>query len=157
MILSSTGLESFESTIWFNNSYQTYVKGFQPLDIDNVDIKIAGLTKKYAGPQLEQMMGRTFDEFIAQGNAYAYYLRPVKSIHLYSDTGEEIEPGGDIKYIYLFSGCQGIVCKRKRFVEIGSELSFAIGMMEYCVSRRCTALSLKRCGAWHTPVKLDSP
>lgn len=103
MLLTTTGVERFESTIWLNNGHQTYVKGFQPLDIDNVNIKIATLTKKYVGPQLEQMMGKTFDEFEAQGNAYGYYLRPVKGIHLYSDTGEEIEPGGDIKYVYLFS------------------------------------------------------
>ena len=103
MLLSSTGVERFESTMWLSNSFQTYVKGFQPLDMEYVNSKIAILTKKYVGPQLEQIMGKTFDEFVAQGNAYGYYLRPVKRIHLYSDIGEEIEAGGDIKYVYLFS------------------------------------------------------
>jgi len=103
MLLSTTGVERFESTMWLNNGHQTYVKGFQPLDMEDVNAKIAVLTKKHVGPQLEQIMGKTFDEFIAQGNAYGYYLRPVKGIHLYSDTGEEIEPGGNIQYVYLFS------------------------------------------------------
>ncbi|RLD21519.1 MAG: ABC transporter permease [Bacteroidetes bacterium] len=103
MLLSTTGVERFESTMWLNNGHQTYVKGFQPLDMEDVNAKIAVLTKKHVGPQLEQIMGKTFDEFISQGNAYGYYLRPVKGIHLYSDTGEEIEPGGNIQYVYLFS------------------------------------------------------
>ncbi len=102
MILSTTGVERFESQIWLNNSYQTYVKGYQPVDISIVNTKIAALTKKYVGPQIEQFMGRTFDEFIEQGNAYGYFIRPVKSIHLYSTTEDEIEPGGDIKYVYIF-------------------------------------------------------
>jgi putative ABC transport system permease protein len=102
MLLSSTGVERFESQIWLNNGYYTYVKGFKPLDIQLVNSKIAGLTKKYVAPQIEQFMGATFDEFIEQGNAYGYTLRPVKNIHLYSNIDDEIEAGGDIKYVYIF-------------------------------------------------------
>jgi putative ABC transport system permease protein len=102
MLLSSTGEERFESQIWLNNSYNTYIKGFSPLDIPLVNTKIAGLTKKYVGPQIEQFMGSTFDEFIEQGNAYGYVLRPVTSIHLYSNIDDEIEAGGNIKYVYIF-------------------------------------------------------
>ena len=103
MILTTVGVDRFESTIWLNNGHQTYVKGFQPLDLDNVNLKIAGLTKKYVGPQIEQFMGRTFDEFIEQGNAYGYFIRPLKDVHLYSLAEDQLEPGGDIKYVYLFS------------------------------------------------------
>ncbi len=102
MILSSTGMERFESQIWLNNGYQTYVKTHQPVDISLVNSKIAVLTKKHVGPQIEQFMGRTFDEFIEQGNSYGYFLRPVKDIHLYSDVEDEMEAGGDIKYVYIF-------------------------------------------------------
>lgn len=103
MVLSATGYEGFESDIWLNNSYNTYVKGFQPINIPEVNTKIAVLTKKYVGPQIEQFMGSTFDQFIEQGNAYGYTLRPVKDIHLYSTVEDEIEAGGDIKYVYLFA------------------------------------------------------
>lgn len=103
MLLSSTGLENFESPIWLNNGYQTYIKGHQPMQQDVVNSKIAELTRKYVGPQLEQYMGRTFDQFLEQGNAYGYYLKPVKDIHLKSTSEDELEPGGDMKYIYLFT------------------------------------------------------
>lgn len=102
MVLSTLGVERFESQIWLNNGYQTYVKGVQPLDLKEVNEKIAGITKKYVGPQIEQYMGRTFDEFVAQGNAYGYYLKPMKDIHLRSETQDDLEPGGDMAYIYLF-------------------------------------------------------
>jgi putative ABC transport system permease protein len=103
MLLTTVGVERFESTIWLNNGYQTYVKGFQPLVLANVNLKMADLTKKYVGPQIEQFMGRTFDEFIEQGNAYGYFIKPLKDVHLYSIAEDELEPGGDIKYVYLFS------------------------------------------------------
>jgi putative ABC transport system permease protein len=102
MVLTSTGEPRFESQIWLNNGYYTYVKGYQPVDLGVVNGKIAGLTKKYVGPQIEQFLGRTFDQFIEQGNAYGYYLKPVKDIHLYSTAEDELEPGGDIKYVYIF-------------------------------------------------------
>jgi putative ABC transport system permease protein len=102
-LITTVGEDRFNSESWFNNSFQSYVKGFQVLDdMPVVNNKIRVLTLKYAGPQLEQIMGATFEQFEAQGNAYGYSLRPVKEIHLYSDNDDEIEAGGDIKYVYLF-------------------------------------------------------
>jgi len=36
--------------------------------------------------------------------AWTFYLQPLTKIHLHSNLGYEIEPNGDIKYIYIFSG-----------------------------------------------------
>jgi putative ABC transport system permease protein len=36
-------------------------------------------------------------------------LQPLSSIHLYSDIGGEIEPNGDIKYVYIFSAIAVLV------------------------------------------------
>ena len=72
MLLTTVGVDRFNSPVWFNNSYQTYVKGFQVVDIPIVNSKVRDLTLKHAGPQLEQVMGTTFEQFEAQGNAYGY-------------------------------------------------------------------------------------
>lgn len=103
MVLTTTSVERFESQIWLNNGYQTYVKSYDPLDLPVVNNKVAELTKKYVGPQIEQFMGRTYDEFLKQGNVYGYYLFPLKDVHLYAVAEDELEAGGDIKYVYLFS------------------------------------------------------
>jgi len=103
MVLTTVGSERFQSQVWLNNGHQTYVKGHTTLDIPVVDSKISDLTIKYVGPQLEQFMGSTFEQFIEQGNAYGYYLTPVKDIHLSSITEDELEPGGNISYVYLFT------------------------------------------------------
>jgi putative ABC transport system permease protein len=103
MILSGSNNDNFKSEVWLNNSFPTYVKGHRPLDIAVVNSKIAEITRKNVGPQLEQMMGTSFDEFIKQGNAYGYFLHPLKEIHLYSTIDDEIEAGGDISYVYLFA------------------------------------------------------
>ncbi len=44
-----------------------------------------------------------YDEWQKKGNAYKFYLEPITSIHLYSHLDHELEPNGDIKYIYIFS------------------------------------------------------
>jgi putative ABC transport system permease protein len=102
ILFTTEGVDRFQSPIWLNNGYQTYVKGHEPLNIPVVDAKIADLTVERVGPQLEQFMGATFEQFLAQGNAYGYTLRPVKDIHLHSKIDDELEAGGDIKYVYLF-------------------------------------------------------
>jgi len=103
MILSGSHRNTFKSDVWLNNGYNTYVKSFGYIDVPVVNTKLAELTKKYVGPQIEQFMGSTFDDFIKQGNAYGYTLHPLKDIHLYSTIEDELEAGGDIQYIYLFS------------------------------------------------------
>lgn len=102
ILFTTVSVDRFQSPIWLNNGYQTYVKGYEPLNIPLVDAKIVDLTVERVGPQLEQFMGSTFEQFVAQGNAYGYTLRPVKDIHLHSKIDDELEAGGDIKYVYLF-------------------------------------------------------
>ena len=33
-----------------------------------------------------------------------FYLQPLTSIHLYSETNTEFEPGGNANYVYIFGG-----------------------------------------------------
>lgn len=102
ILITTVGVDRFESDSWFNNGYKSYVKAVQPLDIAETNSKLRDLTIKYAGPQLEQFMGATFEQFESAGNAYGYSVFPLADLHLESVNDDEIEAGGDIKYIYLF-------------------------------------------------------
>ena len=87
---------------WLTGSYRTYVlldKGANLVDIEN---KLPAIIEKYMGPQIEAAMGITFQEFLEKGNQFGFRIQPLTSIHLYSDLGNEFEPGGDIKTVYIF-------------------------------------------------------
>lgn len=66
--------------------------------------KIPALIDKYMGPQIKAEIGIPYSEF-KEKNKIGLYLQPLTDIHLRSDfvASSELEQGGDIKYIYIFS------------------------------------------------------
>ena len=61
-----------------------------------------GVIDKYLGPQMQEGMGMTLQEFRAKGNDLGLYLQRLTDIHLYSDLNFDLSPGGDISYVYIF-------------------------------------------------------
>jgi putative ABC transport system permease protein len=59
---------------------------------------------KYVLPQARQFIQvQSMDEFKKAGNKLEYTLQPLTKIHLYSAGQHELEPGGNIQYVYIFS------------------------------------------------------
>jgi len=54
------------------------------------------------GPELEKVIGMSFNQFKTQGNGVGLVLQPLLDIHLRSNLSEEITPSGDIQYLYIF-------------------------------------------------------
>src|ERR1041385_5602563 len=61
------------------------------------------MVEKYRGPQIQQSMGLTLAQFRTKGNELGFTLQPLTSIHLHGDSSSEFEPGGDVRYVYIFS------------------------------------------------------
>ena len=61
------------------------------------------VVEKYVAPDIEKQMGVKFKSFQEQNGEYKYFLQPIKNIHFNTDVAASIEPGSDIKYIYIFS------------------------------------------------------
>jgi len=89
---------------WTGNSMYTYVKKDEKTSVESVNTKLEDLVAKYVGAELEQGLGVTFVEFRKQGGIYAYYIYPITDSHLKSDFTDDIEPGSDIRYVYIFAG-----------------------------------------------------
>jgi putative ABC transport system permease protein len=70
---------------------------------ETVDAKFPALIREKVGPEMEQFMGKSFDDVVAAGNHIEFNLFPMKDIHLYSDKREELGANGDIKYVYIFT------------------------------------------------------
>jgi putative ABC transport system permease protein len=102
MLLSSSSGEHLQTTQWLNNYLQTYVVLEPNASSSAVQAKFDDLVVKYVGPEVEKFMGINLKQMKEQGGAYGFYLTALTDIHLRSTSQDELEPGGNITYVYFF-------------------------------------------------------
>ncbi|MGB6152054.1 MAG: ABC transporter permease [Pricia sp.] len=80
------------SKAWGNNVAVTYVKLAEGTDFKALEVKLSVYRKNAE------------EEYEKYGlEAPIYQLQPLKDIHLYSKVNFELEPNGDMNYVYLYS------------------------------------------------------
>lgn len=87
---------------WLSSGMFTYIVLKKGYDYKKLEAKFQGMVEKYMGPQIQQKMGVSFSQFKTKGNELGFILQPLTSIHLYSQTNFELEPGGNGNYVYIF-------------------------------------------------------
>lgn len=101
-------LGSINSVDFFNTQNFTGFSAYQYLvlneraDPESLETKFPEMIRKYAGPQIQQNLNITYDEYVDQGNGYHYFLQPLTSIHLHSRLENEMRPNGSISILYIF-------------------------------------------------------
>lgn len=88
---------------WSNVGYYTYLVLHPQANKTEVETKFRDLVAKYVVPEIQQDMGVSLAEAQKSVDTFVFYLQPLQRIHLYSHTSYEMEPSGDIKYVYIFS------------------------------------------------------
>lgn len=88
---------------WISNNFVTYLRLRPGGDPQALQAKFPGMFETYAGPQLSQAMGITYEQFVAGGNILAYNLQPLLDIHLKSDFDIDIQTPGSMTYVLMFS------------------------------------------------------
>lgn len=104
MFGSMKGWKNATSDTWLGSSYYTYLLLKPGTDRKKMEAKFPAMVAKYMGPQIQQQMGLSLQQFITKGNSLGFALQPLTSIHLHSETNNEFEPGGNAKYVYIFAG-----------------------------------------------------
>lgn len=102
MFGSMLGWEPAKSDSWMESSFYTYLLLKPGADIKTMETRLPGMVEKYMGPQIQKEMGLSLQQFRTQGNQLGFALQPLTSIHLYSNTTNELEPGGNASYVYIF-------------------------------------------------------
>ncbi|WP_438710519.1 FtsX-like permease family protein [Aquimarina muelleri] len=104
ILASMNSREDAQSTSWTNSNFHTYLVLQKDYDYKLLEAKLPQILKKYMGPQVQEELGVSYNEF-TKDNQLGLFLQPLTSIHLESDfvASSELEQGGDIKYIYIFS------------------------------------------------------
>ena len=100
-IKSMAGRESSKSDFWLSNSFMTYVlvrKGTTQAEVDGY---LKETAKKYAEPQVMNIAHSSFSDLEKKGDHFKYSSIPLTKIHLYSELSSELEPSGNIQYVYI--------------------------------------------------------
>ncbi|MDF9797428.1 putative ABC transport system permease protein [Catalinimonas alkaloidigena] len=103
MLYSMSTLSFSREESWLSNSFYTYLLLNPEADVDQLEHKMKALVEKYVGPEVQQFMGVSLEEFEQEGGKYGYFLQPLTDIHLHSHLDAEIEPNGNITYLYILS------------------------------------------------------
>jgi putative ABC transport system permease protein len=88
--------------IWLNNSFSTYLLLRPNTTYVTVEGKIPDLLVKYVGPELQQYLGASIDEFLKQGNRYRFFLQKLTDIHLDPSIQQSFKSASDPKYLIIF-------------------------------------------------------
>ncbi len=102
-LASLSTVEDSRSPIWVSNNYHTYFVLQEGASPEAVEEKFVELVKKYVGPQIQAAAGISLEQFFESGGEWGYFIQPLTDIHLRSHYEFELEPNGDIDYIYIFS------------------------------------------------------
>ncbi len=88
---------------WSNVGYFTYLMLNKNADPKKLEAKFPQLVAKYVVPEIQHDMGVSLAEAQKSVNTFRFSLQPLTDIHLSSNTKYELEPNGDIQYVYIFS------------------------------------------------------
>ena len=99
---SMSGLEEAKQNSWMTSEFFTYLVLPKGYDYKKLEAKLPDVINKYLGPQLQQGMGMSLEEFRAKGNDLGLQLQRLTDIHLKSDASGELSPAGDIRFVYIF-------------------------------------------------------
>jgi putative ABC transport system permease protein len=102
IICSFVTLPMSQGTFWVGNNNYTYILLQEGLDPKEVDKRFIDMVNTHAGPQFEQFINISPQEFESRGNRYAYFTQPLLDIHLKSNMAFEMEKGGNITMVYVF-------------------------------------------------------
>jgi putative ABC transport system permease protein len=89
--------------MWVSNNYFTYLHLNEGVRVSDIEAKLNAMVRKYAGPQIKSILKVTLEEFEKNGGRYVFHLQPLTDVHLRSHFDYELEPNGDILYVYMFS------------------------------------------------------
>jgi putative ABC transport system permease protein len=85
---------------WGYIYYYNYLlvrEGFSPGDFEK---KLPPFVMKYIGGNFRDLFGENIDQV---PSLYKFHLQPLLRIHLHSNLEDEMEPNGNITYVYIFS------------------------------------------------------
>lgn len=91
-----------QDPLWTSENYGTYLLARKGVSQHDIDGYLNQLAKKYAEPELEKRLRSSFADIEKKGGHFRFVTIPLTKIHLYSTLPDELEPSGNVQYVYIF-------------------------------------------------------
>lgn len=88
--------------LWLNSGVVTYFKLHPDAPVNGVNDKYAYFVEHYIAPEVEKYLNMTMEQLAASGSFVRFQTQALTDIHLHSQLPDELEPNGNIRYLYLF-------------------------------------------------------
>jgi len=103
LLISSVSFPFIKQPNYTGFSAHTYLLLSPGNNAAALEAKLPHIVDKYVSGAIAKNFNMSYEQFIAAGNGYHYYLQPLTKIHLISDLEGELKPNGSIKSVYIFS------------------------------------------------------
>ena len=91
-------------------SAHTYLELKPGADAKMLEAKFPKMVDTYASAQIEQDLGKSWEDYKKEGNGYRYFLQPLTSIHLDPTNMEaKMTPGGNLNYVYFLMSVAALI------------------------------------------------
>jgi putative ABC transport system permease protein len=91
------------SPSWLSNNATCFIMVRPGVSRQKLRHDVDATINNYLGKELESQLHISLSDLKNKGNHFIYHLMPLTDIHLHSDKSYELEPTGDITYVYIFS------------------------------------------------------
>jgi putative ABC transport system permease protein len=88
---------------WSNVNDFTYLLLNKNADPHKLEAAFPQLVAQHVVPEVQHDMGVSLAEAQKSVNTFKFLLQPITDIHLHSASKYELEPSGDIHYVYIFA------------------------------------------------------
>ncbi|WP_214070414.1 ABC transporter permease [Mucilaginibacter sp. dw_454] len=102
IIRSMVGLKESYGPEWTGENFLTYIMVRPSVTSKDLEGFLRQATKKYADPQLIHWLHTSIADMERKGDHFRFVPTPIANIHLQSTLSSEIEPGGNMQYVYIF-------------------------------------------------------
>lgn len=94
---------------WSNIGFFTYVVLDRNTNPKKLEASFPEMVRKFVVPEIAHDMGTSTAEASKSVNSFLFFLQPLSDIHLHSATKYELEPNGDIHYVYIFGALAAFI------------------------------------------------
>ena len=104
MVGATKGIPFLETINYMAFSAHTYLLLEKSASHLNLEAKFDEMVANYAAAQVERSLGTSFEDYIAAGNGYRYYLRPIKEVHLDPEHLEsKFQGAGNKTFVFILT------------------------------------------------------
>ncbi|MGM9507064.1 ABC transporter permease [Larkinella sp. GY13] len=103
LFFSTADVKYAQNQTWSNVGCYTYLVLKKGTDPQKLEAKFPQLVSEHVVPEIQHDMGVSRAEAQKSVNTFRFFLQPLTDIHLHSATKYELEPNGNISYVYIFS------------------------------------------------------